>query len=153
MKTQQTITNVRQIPVFLALSIASSVALVGCSFSLSTATLENIKTCSVLDHNEQCADDIHSFEQNTPILFATADLKYAPAGTNVTITWNYLGGEAGQAGPIDSVSLKTDSLTTLVTSSLTAPTQGWPRGDYEVVFSLNSDNAQPIRKQFSINNF
>jgi hypothetical protein len=141
--------NVKVVEI-LALSVLSSLTIVGCSFSVSTAKLENLKMCGKVTTNKECASDTSTFAKNTPKLFATADLNNAPEGTKVKIDWKYLGGEAGTATDIDSINLETKSNMTTITSHLSAPNQGLPVGKYEVVMSLDTDNSKPIRKQFSI---
>jgi hypothetical protein len=128
----------------------SSFAFAGCSFSISSATIDNLKICSEKVKNKECASDVSSFTKSTPKLFATADLKNAPEGTKVKIDWKYLNGEAGAAKMIDSVNLVTESNMTLITSYLESD-KAWPTGNYEVVFTLGTDNSQPLKKQFSIN--
>jgi hypothetical protein len=141
--------NNKYLKIFVPFAL-STFAATACSFNISTAALENVKMCGEVADNQPCASDITKFEKTAPKLFVTADLKFAPEGSKVKIDWKYLGGEAGKATDIDSVTLETKSNTTLVTSSLTATNAGWPSGNYEVVLSLNTDNSQPIRKQFSI---
>jgi hypothetical protein len=106
--------------------------------------------CGKVTADKECASDTNTFDNNTPKLFATADLNNAPEGTKVKIDWKYLGGEAGTAADIDSVNLETNSNMTTITSHLSAPSKGLPAGKYEVVMSLDTDNSKPIRKQFSI---
>jgi hypothetical protein len=134
---------------FLGLLAIGSLALAGCSFSISSAAIENLKTCSEQVKGKECASDISSFTKATPKLFATADLKNAPEGTKVKVDWKYLSGEAGAAKMIDSVNLVTESNMTLITSNLES-TKEWPTGNYEVVFTLGTDNSKPLTKQFSI---
>jgi hypothetical protein len=133
-----------------ALSIASCFALSACKFSVSTAALDNVKLCSQVAQGKRCSSDTAQFDKNTTRLIASADLNHAPKGTKVKIDWNYLGGGAEQATPIDSISLETKDDTSFVTSSLPSPKKGWPTGEYEVVFSLGADNSKPIHKKFSI---
>lgn len=142
--------KVGRIATLAALSIASGSTLVACNFSVSTAALDNVKLCREILKGEQCTSDTTQFAKNTSQLFATADLKYAPEGTKVKVDWKYLGGEAGQATPIDSVSLETKDNMSVITSSLPTPKNGWPTGEYEVVFSLGTDNSTPIHKKFSV---
>lgn len=134
----------------LALSITTSLMIAGCSYSISSAKIENLKTCGQVTADKQCTSDTSAFDKKTPKLFATADLNYAPEGTKVKIDWKYLGGEAGAATDIDTVNLETKSNMTTITSHVSAPDKGLPAGQYEVVMSLDTDNSKPIRKQFSI---
>jgi len=142
-------TNKRPLRIFI-LFVLSTIAITACSFNLSTATLENIKMCVEKPENKTCSSDTAQFKTTIPRIFATADLKYAPEGTKVKIDWKYLGGDTVKPTDIDSITLETKSDTQLITSSLSAPTNGFPDGNYEVVISLSTDNSKPIRKQFSI---
>ncbi len=130
--------------------VLGAFAVSGCSFNISTAALENAKMCTAVAEGKPCESDTTKFEKNTPKLFVTADLKFAPAGTKVKAAWKYLEGEAGKATDIDSVTFETKSDTTFVISSLSAPNNGWLAGTYEVVLSLDTNNSQPIRKQFTV---
>jgi hypothetical protein len=150
MKPQTRIPRLGRIAKITALTIVSGVTLAACNFNLSTATLENIKLCSQTIKGKPCDEDSQQFAKNIPQFIATADLKYAPEGTKITVDWKYLGGEAGQATVIDRLNLETKDNMTMITSSLPMPEKGWPSGDYEVVFSLDTDNAKPIHKKFSV---
>ncbi|NMF60745.1 hypothetical protein [Pseudanabaena yagii] len=144
---QKNSTKVVRLSVLFGLSAVVTAA---CSFNISTATLEDVKTCTEAPENQPCASDISQFQNNTPKIFVTSNIKYAPEGTKIKIDWKYLGGESVKATDIDSITLETKSDTKFVYSYLTAPTNGWPDGNYEIVLSINTDNSKPIRKQFSI---
>ncbi|MFO0193698.1 MAG: hypothetical protein ACK53P_06630 [Pseudanabaena sp.] len=135
---------------YFGLIVLSAFATTACSFNVSTATLEDVKTCTEVPENRTCASDISQFENNTQKIFVTSNIKYAPEGTKIKFDWKYLGSDTVKATDIDSVTVETKSDTTFVLSSLTAPTNGWPDGNYEIVLSINTDNSKPIRKQFSI---
>lgn len=135
---------------YFGLIVLSAFATTACSFNVSTATLEDVKTCTEVPENQPCASDTSQFEKTTPKIFVTSNLKYAPEGTKIKIDWKYLGGGSVKATDIDSITLETKSDTKFVYSSLTAPTNGWPDGNYEVVLSINTDNSKPIHKQFSV---
>ena len=135
---------------YFGLIVLGAFATTACSFNVSTATLEDVKTCTEVPENQPCASDISQFQNNTQKIFVTSDIKYAPEGTKIKIDWKYLGGETVKATDIDSITLETKSDTKFVYSSLSAPTNGFPDGNYEIVLSINTDNSKPIRKQFSI---
>ncbi|MDZ4058846.1 MAG: hypothetical protein U1D64_02265, partial [Bacteroidales bacterium] len=54
---------------------------------------------------------------------------------------------------IDDVTLDTGELsgTVELNSYLSQPTNGWPKGVYEVEVLVLTDNAKPVIKQFTIN--
>jgi hypothetical protein len=135
---------------FLALLTISNLSIVGCSFNVSTAKIDNLKICSTKNQDKECAVDTNSFTKTTPKLFATVDLNNALDGTKVKVDWKYLGGEAGSEQVLDSVNLEAESNMSLITSDLTAGGKNWPIGNYEVVFTLETDNSKPLKKQFLI---
>ena len=142
-------TSKRSLRIFV-LSVLSTFAATACNFSFSTATLEDIKMCVEKPENQTCASDTAQFNTTTPKIFATADLKSAPEGTKVKFVWKDLGSDTVKATDIASVDLETKPNVNIVSSNLTAPPDGFPEGNYEIVISLGTDNSKPISKQFSI---
>jgi hypothetical protein len=134
----------------LSLLTIGNLFMVSCSFNISTANMQGLKTCSKQAGDKECAVDTNSFPRTTKKIFATADLNNATDGTKVKVGWKYLGGEAGAAQLLDSVDLEMKSNMSVIISDLTAGEQKWPTGDYEVVFTLNTDNSKPLTKKFSI---
>lgn len=135
----------------IAAALLGAMSLLACE--VSTADLTNVKICNnATDSSGDCAEDITLFKTTDPVIYLSANLDNAPDGTTVTATWNYLKGDLGnEKQEIDTVTATSkDSGTLPFHASLSAPTNGWPKGDYEVVLSLSSDNSTPITKQFSI---
>ncbi len=124
------------------------VALTGCN--VSTASLSNIKVCDQLEGG-QCTSDMGTFTPDTRVFYTTANLDSAPSGTKVDINWRYLSGELGNtAQDIDSVTFTSEENSNFVQSSLERSTPTWPKGNYEVVLKINTDNADPVHKSFSV---
>ncbi|MHB8967530.1 MAG: hypothetical protein ACYC57_04635 [Thermoleophilia bacterium] len=136
----------------LVLSIIAVFALVmatGCE--VSTANLQNVKVCSDPDSDNQCESDDGTFDADTEEIFVSGDLENAPDGTELTITWTYLGAEEGDdPEEIDSIKLTTKDGENTFHSNLAAPSGGWPGGDYEIVLDLGTDNSEPVTKSFTI---
>jgi hypothetical protein len=142
--------NGRKFWAALLLPVAIGTIVNGCSFKVSTAGLDNVKMCAQEPSNSGCATDTTNFKPNTGKLFVTANLNNAPEGTKVKIEWKFLGGGSVAPQTIDTVTLETKANTNLVNSYLSSPNNGWPKGDYEVVISLDTDNSKPVSKKFSI---
>ena len=142
-------TNKGSVRIF-GLFVLSTLAATACSFSVSTATLDNIKMCVEKPENQTCASDTAQFNTTAPKIFATADLRNAPEGTKVKIVWKALEGDPVKATDVASIDLVTKSDTNLVSSNLNVPPNGFPEGNYEVVISLGTDNSKPMSKKFSI---
>jgi len=122
------------------------------AYNVSTAGLSDVKLCVEADSNSICSSDSSTFETITPEIFLSSNLNNAPSGTKVTATWRYIKGELGnEPQDIDSVTAEAkEGGSQPFTSSLSSPTAGWPKGDYEVTLTLSSDNSTPVVKKFSI---
>ncbi|MBI5869948.1 MAG: hypothetical protein HZB44_03165 [Actinobacteria bacterium] len=128
---------------------ALMISAAGCN--VSTANLSNVKVCDKIE-DEQCPSDMSSLDRETPAFYVSADLDNAPSGTKIKIDWRYLSGEIGnEPQDIDSVSLTSEEDSNNVQSSLERATEVWPKGEYEVVLTIQTDNAEPIHKKFSVN--
>jgi len=120
---------------------------------VSTANLTNVRICNnAVDNGGDCSEDMATFKTTDPVIYLSADLENAPSGTVVTATWNYVKGEfSNEKLEMDKVSATAaDGGNLPFHASLTGPADGWPKGDYEVIVSLSSDNSTPITKLYSI---
>jgi len=138
--------------ILIATGILALVALpllaIGCN--VSTASLSNIRVCEQLD-GEQCPSDMSTLGKESPTFFVSANIDNAPTGTKIKIDWRYLSGEIGdEPQDIDSVSLITEEDSNNLQSSLERAAEVWPRGEYEVVLKIETDNAEPVHKPFSV---
>lgn len=132
-------------------ALLGAMSLLACE--VSTANLTNVRICNnAVDNGGDCSEDMTAFKTTDPVIYLSANLENAPDGTVVTATWNYVKGEySNEKQEIDKVSATaTDGGNLPFHASLTGPTDGWPKGDYEVIVSLSSDNSTPITKPFSI---
>ncbi|MHB9111747.1 MAG: hypothetical protein ACYC4D_03845 [Thermoleophilia bacterium] len=130
--------------------MAATLLMAASGCNVSTANLSNVNVCDKLD-NEQCPSDMSSLDQETPAFYVSADLNNAPSGTKIKIDWRYLSGEIGnEPQDIDSVSLTSEEDSNNIQSSLERATDVWPKGEYEVVLTIQTDNAEPIHKKFSV---
>ncbi|WP_367328033.1 hypothetical protein [Lentimicrobium sp.] len=118
------------------------------SCNVSTAHITDVMVCESVTDN-QCPADQPIFSTDTPEIFCSVIVKNAPGGTAVTFSWFYQG-ESRVA--IDAVTLNTPEggTTFNLQSSLSVPNNGWPKGVYEVVISLGTDNSEPVVKTFVV---
>jgi len=82
-----------------------------------------------------------TFPADVPVVYCTASLKNAPSGTKVTFEWKHGSESLGKAD------VETGSNTL---SSSFKPTSELPPGKYSVSLKINTDNATPITKDFTI---
>lgn len=120
----------------------------GCEFNVSTAKVTNAKVCTSLSGN-LCDKDHPVISTNAAEIYVSCNLKYAISDTKVKFSWYYFGDTKIE---IDNVVLNTGDATGNLElhSSLSRPTNGWPKGVYEVVVQVQTDNAEPVVKQFSL---
>ena len=120
----------------------------GCQCNVSTAQISEAKICTSLTA-KLCDQDNPELESSTKTIYVSCRLKYAVEDTNVKFTWLYYGKTKIE---IDNVVFNTGkNMGNLeLHSSLSQPTNGWPKGAYEVVIQVQTDNAKPLIKQFNI---
>lgn len=110
------------------------------SCSVSTANLSDVKVCTSLSGSE-CSGDNSTMPASTPVIYCSANMKNAPSGTKVTFTW-----KKGSEN-IASVDLETGS--GAIYSNLNTAGSLEP-GKYSVTLKINSDNSQPVTKEFTL---
>ncbi len=119
-----------------------------CEFSVSTASLSEVKTCVEPEADSGlCDEDQEIFATDVPQITVTAELNSAPEGTELTFLWRYMEGEGED---IDSVAVVSQDGTNTVQSSLLSPDSGWPPGEYEVILDLDTDDSDSILKSFRV---
>jgi hypothetical protein len=122
-------------------------AFAGCEaeFSVSTAKLSEAKMASAINTESKAPTAVAStFAPDIPAIFATTKLSNAPSDTKVKATFHYLeGGDREIAA--DEVEA---GGTCYVAFTLSAPSNGWPVGQYETRFYLNGKEVQ--RQPFNV---
>ena len=96
-----------------------------------------------------CPQDFPELPASTPKIFVSCRLKYSVSNTKVKFSWMYYGETKIK---IDTVVYDTgDRIGNLdLYSSLSKPANDWPKGVYEVIIQIQTDNAKPLVKQFNI---
>lgn len=111
--------------------------------------ISELMTCDNLGiADDFCPEDMDTFDPTTEEIFLTGILGEVPTGTEITITWRYLGGEGGAEQDIDSVVITATGETPAPLTSNYAATTEWPRGDYEIVIEIDGKKEGTI--EFSV---
>lgn len=130
------------------LSLLSIVlVLAGCeaNFQLSTARLSDAAMSTAVDLNTQAPlEKATIFPADVKKLYATIQVKNAPADTKVRAVFSYLEGNRQQIAE-DTISAEGSKY---LSFSLNPPESGWPVGRYEVEFYL--DNEVKEKTGFSV---
>lgn len=117
----------------------------GCSFT--TAHIRDVKMCNEFI-NDGCTNDNPSFSASDPVFIVSCIVANAPSETKITFSWFYT---TGERIAIDEASVTlSEGGTYPVHSSLSAPADGWPKGDYEVVISIEGFENKTVTKPFTV---
>lgn len=134
-----------------AVVLTLALLLNACNFNFSTASVTNVSLCDAPDATGNCPADKAQFSPDAPMFYLSCNLNFAPEDTQVKFQWY---NTDGQRYLIDEATLRAGDVgsgsTFNVHANLSKPTNGWPKGNYEVVVSLNTDNFQPITKTFKV---
>ena len=88
------------------------------------------------------------FAKNTEKIFLTAKLADVPGGAKLKSEW--IAVKTKVAPPnykIDAVELTTNALTNQANFALSAPTAGWPAGDYRIDLYIDGKKATSVSFQ------
>jgi hypothetical protein len=109
--------------------------------SVSTANLSEETMASAISPDTKApVRPATSFSPDTPDIYATAKLSHAPADTAVKATLHYL--EGGDRQVLETAI--TAEGTRYVAFTFSAPTAGWPAGQYEVRLFLNGKEGKRL---------
>lgn len=109
--------------------------------NVSTANLSDVKLCTEKNSSNICDGSASTFPASTPVIYCSANLKNAPSGTKVTFEWK-LGNES--LGKADVETSTGTVVSNWSTGGAVEP------GSYSVTVKINTDNATPITKEFTI---
>lgn len=133
-------------PLFIACIIVASlllaISLTACDeeVSLSEATM-----CRSVDGDMRPIDATDVFTTDTPEIFCSVKLSYAPPDTEVKAEWIYVQGEleGTENYLIDDYSLTAEG-TVYLSFSLTKPEAGWPKGEYKVILYVGGEEKLSV---------
>jgi len=133
---------------FIGLILLLSIILTSCEFEVSTAHINDIKTCVYLS-GDLCDNENPIFNTSDPQIYVSCKLKNAPENTLVTFIWTYV---EGDPIIIDKVTLNSSDygIDVDMSSNLSKPNNGWPIGKYEVVIKVGNNDSTPHVKTFEV---
>lgn len=125
--------------IFVMLFAAIFIFVPACN--VSTANLSDVKLCTEKNSSGVCDSDASTFPADVQVVYCSAILKNAPADTKVTFEWKHEGQSLGKA----DVETSSGSV-----SSNFSPNAELEPGKYSVTVKINTDNATPVTKEFTI---
>ena len=128
-----------------------AIPLMGCEaeVSLTTASLSEATITTAVDDNMQPLDATNVFAPDTPTIWCSVKLSFAPPDTEVKAQWLYIGGEATElTNSVLYEDVGTESGSYYLGFSLSPPASGWPRGNYMVKFYI--DGKEELSVPFTV---
>jgi hypothetical protein len=122
----------------IGLALVLAVFAAGCSFSFSTAKIEDAMMTNSVDAEGKPGDAVTSFTSDVAVLYTSAKLRNAPDNTKITIVWTYV----TENQLIDSIELDSGDLSDRYIYSNLSPTATLPLGDYQVEYFIE-DRKEP----------
>lgn len=130
----------------IALSVSAMMvlSLCACSFSFSTANIQDLATASEIDENTlKPVEKASTFSPSTPKIYLTGSLNNAPDDTMIKAKWIYL--EDDPAVEIDSATYEAKDSDSDFQFSLSMPDDGWPVGKYQVRLYINDKIKEAVK--------
>lgn len=124
---------------FLMILVAAlAVFAVGCSFSATTAKVEDAIMTTSIDSDGVPGDQVVSYTADASMLYASAKIRNAPDNTKIRIVWTYLTGEQ----KMDEITIDSGDIADRYIYSSFAPSALLPEGNYQVAFYVE-DRKEP----------
>jgi len=130
----------------MAVAAALAVFTVGCSFSVSTAKIEDAIMTNSIDENGMPGEEVFSYTPDVPAIYTSAKILNAPDNTQIRIVWTYVTGSQ----KIDEVTLDSGTIANRYISSHIEPYALLPEGDYQVEFFVNDRSAPDATVKFVV---
>lgn len=114
----------------------------------ASTTLTKLLLCEEVAGSD-CTTDSSQFSEGTETIAAKVDIASAEETVGLKFSWIYVSSPSGQP---EEVSTKLETLDPSIgyfTYSLSAE-GGFPAGEYELIVALQTANARPIHREFTI---
>lgn len=109
--------------------------------NVSTANLSDVKLCTSKGSGGDCGSDMAKFPADVQVIYCTASVKNAPDHTKVTFEWKKGSESLGKAD--------VETASGVISSNFT-PNGTLEPGSYSCTVKINTDNAKPVSKDFTI---
>ena len=116
--------------ILIAAAVMLAIFTVGCSFSATTAKIEDAIMTDSIDAEGKPGEEVVSYPADAQTLYASAKIKNAPDNTKIRIVWTYV----TENQLIDEVTMDSGDISDRYIYSDLTPTAILPLGDYKVEF-------------------
>ena len=123
---------------WMVVALALAVFATGCSFSFSTAKIEDAIMTESIDENGMPGDAVTSFPANVGIIYTSAKLTNAPDNTQIRFVWTYVTGNEA----LGEITLDSGDASEQYINSNYEPSEALQVGDYKVEYFVD-DRKEP----------
>lgn len=132
--------------VWIALALALAVFAVGCSFSISTAKIEDAIMTDMVDAEGKPGSTVTSYPADVEVLYTSAKILNAPDNTKIRIVWTYV----TEDQLIDTIELDSGDISDRYIYSNLTPTATLPLGDYQVEYFVEDRKEPDATVKFTV---
>ena len=123
---------------FMAVLVAANIFTI---CSVSTASLSDVRLCASVNSSSECDGEKSTFTEDAPVIYCSAKVKNAPSNTKVSFSWKFENESLGTAD--------VETSSGVVFSTYKSPGT-LKTGKYSVTVKINTDNSEPVTKNFSV---
>jgi len=145
-QTKGAVMNTNKRILIFAITALLAIGLLGCSFSVSTANIEDAIMTDSIDGEGKPGNTVTSYAADAGVFYTSAKLRNAPDNTKIRFVWIYdTTGETIQEVNVDSG----DISDRYIYSSISLDTL-YPEGDYEVQYFVDERTEPDATVKFRV---
>ena len=130
----------------IAIAAALAVTMIGCSFSVSTAKIEDAIMTDSIDAEGRPGMPVTSYSADTAVFYTSAKLHSAPDHTQIRIVWTYLTDNQ----LIDEIKIDSETMSDRYIYSNLTPSSPFPAGDYQVQYFIDERKEPDATVKFEV---
>lgn len=130
----------------MVVALALAVFATGCSFSFSTAKIEDAIMTNSIDADGKPGEAVASFATDAAILYTSAKIMNAPDNTQIRIVWTYVTGNEAMG----EITVDSGDVSDRYIYSNYEPTALLPAGDYQVEYFIDDRKKPDATVKFSV---
>jgi len=130
----------------MVVALALVVFATGCSFSVSTANIQDAIMTNSIDAEGKPGEEVVSFTADAAMLYTSAKLMNAPDNTQIRIVWTYVTGNEAMG----EITVDSGDISDRYVYSNYEPTALLPAGDYQVEYFIDEREEPDATVKFVI---
>ena len=131
---------------WIALALALAVFTASCSFSVTTAKIEDAIMTDMVDAEGKPGSTVTSYPADVEVLYTSAKILNAPDNTKIRIVWTYV----TEDQLIDTIELDSGDISDRYIYSNLTPTATLPLGDYQVEYFVEDRKEPDATVKFTV---